>query len=156
MGFFLDLFQRWRTRLGSEGSHLQQSCAIPYRRSESGFEFCLITSIRSGRWGFPKGLIDPGETPEQTALKESHEEAGISGRIMNPPHGSYTDRKWGRSLHVTVYLMEVTHAEVLWLESHVRQRRFCSVSEAHALLKKSRQHKFFKRALQRLAIPGSS
>ncbi|MCA6365032.1 MAG: NUDIX domain-containing protein [Bacteroidetes bacterium] len=35
--------------------------------------------FRSGRWDLPKGKIDPGETPEQAALREVEEECGISG-----------------------------------------------------------------------------
>ncbi len=30
----------------------------------------------------PKGLVDPGEKPEQTALREVREETGISGTIL--------------------------------------------------------------------------
>ena len=29
-----------------------------------------------GAWGIPKGLIEPGETPEQAARREFHEEMG--------------------------------------------------------------------------------
>jgi mutator protein MutT len=31
----------------------------------------------AGQWAFPGGRIDPGETPEQTALREMHEEIGL-------------------------------------------------------------------------------
>ena len=31
---------------------------------------------------FPAGLIDPGETPEQTAVRELYEETGFSGRVL--------------------------------------------------------------------------
>lgn len=30
----------------------------------------------------PKGLVDSGETPEQTAVREVHEETGVSARVM--------------------------------------------------------------------------
>ena len=86
----------------------QQASAIPYRRRGEQLEFCLITSVSNGRWGFPKGLIDPGETAPQTALKEAREEAGIVGRVVGKPLGRYSYRKWNTSLAVTVFLMEVT------------------------------------------------
>jgi 8-oxo-dGTP pyrophosphatase MutT (NUDIX family) len=31
-----------------------------------------------GRWPFPAGRIDPGETPMETALRETWEEIGIA------------------------------------------------------------------------------
>lgn len=33
---------------------------------------------------FPKGHIEPGETPEQAALREVHEETGIEAQITRP------------------------------------------------------------------------
>ena len=35
----------------------------------------------------PKGLIDPGEKPEQTALREIHEETGRGGRTGHQTKG---------------------------------------------------------------------
>ena len=31
----------------------------------------------AGQWAFPGGRVDPGETPEETALREMHEEIGL-------------------------------------------------------------------------------
>ena len=36
-----------------------------------------------GTWVLPKGLIDPGETPAETALREGHEETGVHGRLVS-------------------------------------------------------------------------
>ncbi len=35
-------------------------------------------------WTFAKGKPFPGETPEQTALREVFEETGVTGRILKP------------------------------------------------------------------------
>ena len=35
---------------------------------------------KEGVWALPKGLIDPGEKPEETALREVAEETGAHGR----------------------------------------------------------------------------
>ena len=39
---------------------------------------------RAGRveWCLPKGHLEPGETPEQAAVREIHEETGIRGRVL--------------------------------------------------------------------------
>ena len=35
-----------------------------------------------GKWGFPKGRVDPGESPEAAALRELFEESGHEGHVM--------------------------------------------------------------------------
>ena len=36
-----------------------------------------------GTWALPKGLIDPGERPDETALREGFEETGVHGRLAS-------------------------------------------------------------------------
>ena len=36
---------------------------------------------REGTWALPKGLVDAGEKPAETALREGFEETGVSGRL---------------------------------------------------------------------------
>src|SRR5688500_6320593 len=79
-----------------------QAGAIPFRRGECRTEFCLITSSSGGRWGFPKGIIESGDTAQGTALQEAFEEAGLHGRIIGDALGSYRYEKWGSELVVTM------------------------------------------------------
>ncbi len=50
-------------------------------------QFVLIRQFRppAGRLmlEFPAGLIDPGETPEETAVRELYEETGFEGRVLS-------------------------------------------------------------------------
>ena len=85
-------------------------------------------------WGIPKGLVDPGDTHEETALNEAWEEAGISGRLLGASVGTYRYRKWGTKLTVAVYVMEVQHQEPRWDEAPIRERRWTSFTEAAELL----------------------
>ncbi len=87
---------------------IYQACVIRIQKHDERIEFCLITSLNRKRWIFPKGIINPGETLEETALKEALEEAGLHGQIVREPLGTYNDAKWGTKLHVAVVLMEVT------------------------------------------------
>jgi len=130
---------------------LAQASAIPFRVAGAEIEYCLITSLSSGRWGFPKGLIDPGETPIETALKEAWEEAGLQGEIVGEPLGEYRYAKWGTMLCVTAFLMQVSAADDTWLEADRRQRRWVTADAAADMLDRKYLTRLLKRAVERLA-----
>ncbi len=66
----------------------ERSCgAVVYRIIHDELRFLLIKNKRSAHWGFPKGHVEKGETPEQTAVREVLEETGIHIRII--PDFSY-------------------------------------------------------------------
>ena len=127
-----------------------QACAIPYRRVKGRLEFCLITSLGGKRWGFPKGIIDPGNSPTETALIEAEEEAGLHGRIVGGTLGTFRYRKWESDLDVAVYLMEVARADDTWLEADRRQREWLSSAEALARLGRAELEPMLRRAIAQL------
>jgi len=61
-----------------------RAVAVCYRPASAGVEVVLVRS-RSGSWTIPGGRIKPGETPEQAALRELREEAGIVGAVVAGP-----------------------------------------------------------------------
>ena len=130
-----------------EDDILQAGC-VPYRFRKEELELCLITT-RKGRWGFPKGIIDPGETPQETALKESMEEAGLEGKIVGKPIGSYRYRKWGSDLLCTMFVMKVTGVEDTWDESW-RQREWFSPEAAREIIDREELLPFVDAAEKRL------
>lgn len=60
-----------------------------------------------GKWGLPKGHVDPGESPEHAALRELHEEAGYHGSII----GLVGVRTALRKEHPAVFLCYDVHLE---------------------------------------------
>jgi 8-oxo-dGTP pyrophosphatase MutT (NUDIX family) len=47
----------------------------------------MVAAIRPqgrppGVWALPKGNLDPGERPEETAMREVREETGVEGRLV--------------------------------------------------------------------------
>lgn len=64
----------------------EKSCGgVIYRQQGEGLEYLLILNKKpgaKGHWGFPKGHIEPGETEEETALREIREETGLSVQLV--------------------------------------------------------------------------
>jgi len=124
----------------------QQAAAIAVRWKHDTLEVCLIRKMGSRHWGVPKGLVDRGDTHEETALKEAWEEAGISGRLVGRSLGNYQYQKWDATFEVTLYLMEVLEQHPSWLEAGYRERRWASFDEAATLLSEHPVHPFLDRA----------
>jgi phosphohistidine phosphatase len=137
----------------SQDGPIRQACAVPYRWRGGELEFCLVTSSRKGRWGFPKGIVDPGESLRQTAIKEAREEAGLRGRVEGRLLGHYTYSKWGCTLTVAAYLMRVVHESETWEEARWRQRRWFRPGKARAKIGRQGQAELLQTALDRLAPP---
>ena len=56
----------------------EKSCgAVVFTRTGHGIQYLLIRNL-AGIYGFPKGHMEPGETEEQTALREVREEVGLA------------------------------------------------------------------------------
>jgi 8-oxo-dGTP pyrophosphatase MutT (NUDIX family) len=55
---------------------------VVYRRDQ-GVEVVICGRTSDGVWGLPKGTPDPGETIEETALREVSEETGLQVEIVS-------------------------------------------------------------------------
>ena len=113
---------------------VRQVAVLALRRGSQAVEVCLIRRKDRHAWGIPKGFVDPGHTPEQAALNEAFEEAGLRGPLLGDAIGTYHYRKWGAHLTVAVYLMEVLDEDDAWLEMALRDRGWVSLEEAELLL----------------------
>ena len=115
----------------------EQAAAIPCRRTAAGsLRVCLIRRRGSRNWGIPKGLVEAGDTHEETALNEAWEEAGLRGRVLGDALGTYEYEKWGGPLRVAVYVMDVQRQARTWQECGFRERRWVTFDEAGVLLRK--------------------
>nr|WP_206038297.1 NUDIX hydrolase [Rhodococcus sp. HNM0569] len=115
------------------GGPREQQCAALIGRTD-----------RRGRllWSLPKGHIEQGETAEQTAVREVHEETGIQGTVL-ASLGSidYWFVTEGRRIHKTVhhYLLrflggelsdeDVEVTEVAWVPLHELGSRLAYADE---------------------------
>jgi ADP-ribose pyrophosphatase YjhB (NUDIX family) len=94
---------------------------------------------RRGRlvWSLPKGHVEPGETPEDAAVREVEEETGIRGRVLAPLG---TIDFWfvaeQRRVHKTVhhFLLEAERGELSDADIEVDQVAWVPLSEVAARL----------------------
>jgi len=80
-----------------------------------------------GRWEFPGGKVDPGETPVEALHRELREELGVTvelgEEIVGPDHGTWiiTDRHVMRLWFARITAGDpqplVEHDELAWLET---------------------------------------
>jgi 8-oxo-dGTP pyrophosphatase MutT (NUDIX family) len=102
---------------------------------EGGASRVLLITNRTGRrWLVPKGLVEEGLTPVESAQKEAFEEAGVRGQVDPRPLGVYEYAKWGGRCRVVTYLLEVREVLPEWPESEWRRRRWVSVAEATEII----------------------
>jgi 8-oxo-dGTP pyrophosphatase MutT (NUDIX family) len=62
----------------------ESSGGVVLRGSPGALEVVLVGRTEQGTWGLPKGTPKPGESREQTALRETREETGLDARIIEP------------------------------------------------------------------------
>lgn len=55
---------------------------VPWRRTDDGsVEVALVHRPHRGDWSLPKGKLDPGEGWREAAVRETEEEAGLTGEL---------------------------------------------------------------------------
>ena len=116
---------------------------------------------RRGRllWSLPKGHIEEGETPEQTAVREVSEETGILGEIIRPlgtiDYWFVADR---RRIHKTVhhFLMTERGGELSDDDVEVTEVAWVPLDELEERLAYADERRLVLRALELLEVRTSA
>ena len=113
-----------------------QSAVIPWRLKNGAVEIMIILSSKKKHRVVPKGIKEPGTSPQESAAREAREEAGVEGVVGDEALGSYVYEKWGATTTCHVYPMEVTCELAFeeWQENH-RQRTWVTPQQATAQLR---------------------
>tara|TARA_B100000029_G_scaffold389669_1_gene386079 strand:- start:8 stop:463 length:456 start_codon:yes stop_codon:yes gene_type:complete len=128
--------KREKRKQQTERVDLYQAAALPFRVRKGKLEFCLVT-VRGGQsWTMPKGTIEKSELGTDCAGRESFEEAGLEGRVLEPALCRYTDSKGKKTIEVTVWLFEVSRCLKKWPEKKSRTRQWASPRKAIRLLER--------------------
>ncbi len=115
---------------------------VVFRRARGSIEVAIIRPRGTERWQLPKGLVDPGESPEVTARREVREEAGLEGEVVAPIEEiNYwyvgTDRDGARvRFHKSVHFFLIAYrgGDVVDHDHEVAEARWATIDEAVALL----------------------
>ncbi len=81
---------------------------VVVRDGEAGAEVLIVHKRQPAEWRLPKGKVRAGESLEQAALREVHEEAGVEaeilGRVGIEEHW-FEDPRQGRQLKRTTFFL---------------------------------------------------
>lgn len=126
-------------RKAKKGRPIRQVAAVPFRIASNGeMQVMLITSRTTRRFIVPKGWPMKGKSGRKAAAIEAEQEAGVVGKVLKEPVGTYS--YWKRlerhfvPVDVTVYLLEVEQELSQWRERKSRQRAWLSVEDAATLI----------------------
>lgn len=113
---------------------------VVFRRTAGQIEIQLIQD-RYGKISLPKGKMEPGETVEQTALREIEEETGIQGNIIEPIERvdyQYTLSDGGKvDKEVHYYLVEAIGGSLQAQVEEIRGVEWFSPKEAWRIQRQS-------------------
>jgi 8-oxo-dGTP pyrophosphatase MutT (NUDIX family) len=114
---------------------------------------------REGLWALPKGKIDPGERPEETAVREVREETGVVGTLvekLGDVKYTYTRRGGERIFKVvSFYLLRAGRGRIGQIDEAMRieveEARWLPLDEAPRLLAYGGEREMAAKARDRFA-----
>lgn len=111
----------------------------------------LLVRYRSGAWAFPKGHVEPGETLEQTAVREVREETGVAAAVIAPlPQTQYTNDR-GEARVIQWFAMRAGEDAPTTLEDTFPEGGFFPQETAAGMLSYSEDQQLLRAALALLA-----
>ena len=103
----------------------------------------------------PKGIVEPGETPEVAALREVEEETGLTGRVVAPLGTiDYAYQEQGDEVakQVHFFLMELTGAEPGPRDGELARVYWCPIEAAAERLRFETERRMIRLSRERLGV----
>ena len=114
---------------------------VAFRWRDSEPQIAIVSVKPKLRWQLPKGIVDPGETPQVTAVREVREEAGVETdliKLIETIEYWYRSLKYGKPVRyhkfVHFYLLEYKSGDVVNHDHEVEESRWVSFDEALEML----------------------
>ncbi len=130
---------------------------VVFRRGEGSVEVVIVSVGGQNRWQLPKGLVDEGENPENTAVREAREEAGVSSEIVQSIE---TIEYWYAGLdkgirvrfhkRVHFYLLRYLSGDTNDHDSEVNEARWVPIEDATSQLAFDNERRVMERARELL------
>lgn len=129
------------------------SGGVAFRWQDLEPEIAIVSVKPSLRWQLPKGIVDPGESPEITAVREVREEAGIETDLLSLIETIeywYRSTKYGKPVRfhkfVHFYLLSYRSGDVTDHDHEVAEARWVSFEEAMEMLAFKSERKVVEKA----------
>jgi len=150
--------QRYTRSMDSRGRvQVNEACLVPYRLTNSGIQFCLVSTIADNRWEFPKIAL-PDEADSMAArLKQLAESLGFQGTVRAvEPLGRFEAARGSESRTMAGFLMQVTDVanEGPWQGKY--RRLWCLAEEARVRIRRKPLRRFIDLALHSEDVHSSS
>mgnify|MGYP000882364210 FL=1 len=126
------------------GEEVRAAGGVVVREADAGPEVCVVHRPRYGDWSFPKGKLDPGETSEDAALREVHEETGLVCALGAAlASARYSDQE-GRPKVVRYWLMRVVSDPGFEPNDECDELRWLPAADAAELLTYERDRELLR------------
>ena len=111
-----------------------------------------------GTWALPKGLVDAGERPAETATREGYEETGVTNRVHTKLGDVRYVYTWdGERVFkvVSFFLARAGRGRIgqlpAGMEIEVAEARWLALADGHRLLAYKGEREMAQRAIEALA-----
>ena len=115
----------------------EKSCGfVVYRESEGVREYLLVSTL-NGKYGFPKGHVERGETEYETAVRELKEETNLEVRAIDGFRRQIEYRlpqKRDTMKRCVYFLGEYTEGELIRQEEEILDAVFVDIDRAMQMI----------------------
>jgi 8-oxo-dGTP pyrophosphatase MutT (NUDIX family) len=133
---------------------------VAFRSSrKSGPEVVIVSVMPQGRWQLPKGIVDSGESPEEAAMREVREEAGIETDLLDSIDTIeywYVGERRGQRVryHKFVYffLLAYRDGDVSDHDHEVAEARWVSIDDAIGMLAFKNERSVVEKAREMIVL----
>ena len=134
---------------------------VAFRWRDSEPELVIVSVKPKMRWQLPKGIVDPGETPQITAVREVREEAGVETDLMaliETIEYWYRAVKYGKPVRyhkfVHFYLLQYRSGDVSDHDHEIEEARWVRIEEALEMLAFEGERRVVQKARQMITQMG--